>query len=274
MKFTVPFSILFLLFFCSISNVHSADRQLANELYVKSGLEKQMHDIGHALLAGYRNNLRKSTRHTARDRKIENNIAQTIISSFDTQAMRKTIVEGMRRDISPDSMKDNLLWFDSPVSKKIVAMEKSASSKEGVIEFQKYIRNIRKMSFQPERIRHIKNLNTSMNIIQTTVDIALSTQFALSMTTRRAKNVLSRDDVSRLYNGFKKRRSQIEPIIKNQVYGSLLYTYQKLSDEELGAYVVFVQSESGQKFSRVTSFFIHKAITESCLQFAWEIAQL
>ena len=42
-----------------------------------------------------------------------------------------------------------------------------------------YIKNIKKASISPERIRLVKDLNSSMNITDTTVDIALSTQFAL-----------------------------------------------------------------------------------------------
>jgi hypothetical protein len=63
-------------------------------------------------------------------------------------------------------------------------------------------------------------------------------------------------------------------MIEHQVHGSLLYTYQALSDDELGKYVAFAQSESGRNYTSVTSSFMLQAIVESSLKFAKEISQL
>lgn len=275
MKFVSSFLTLLLIYFLSISCVTAADLKSANELYAKSGLEKQMRDIGPAILAGYRNNYSKSRRHTARDKKIYRNIGQVIEHSFDTQAMKEIVVNGLAKDIAESDMKLILAWLNSPVGTRITKMEERASSKKGIKETQDYIRNIKKYPISAERIRLIKDLNSSMNITETAVDITLAAQFALSMTTKKTKRKLSRDDIRKLYAEFiKKNRSRVEPMMVYQVQGSLLYTYQTLPDGDLEKYVAFAKSASGRKYNITTSSYMLKAIVRSSLKFALETSRL
>ena len=274
MKFIFTFFTLLVICFLSISDVTAADQESASELYVRSGLEKQMQGVGPALVAGYQNNYRNSKEHTSRDEKIYQNIGQVIENSFDTQVMRETVVNGVMENISESDMKLILAWLDSPVGNKITELEERAGSKEGMEETQEFIRNVKKTSTTKERIRLIKELNSSMNITATTVDITLSTQFALSMTTKQARGKLSRDAIRKLYEDFKKNMLQIEPMVEHQVNGSLLYTYQTLTDEELGQFVDFAKTTSGKNYTTVTSSFLLQGIVESSLQFASDISQI
>ncbi len=74
MKFITSFSILLLCFFFATDCSFGASFQKADELYGISGLEKQMRDVGPALLASYQNNYSKTERHSSRDKKIYENI--------------------------------------------------------------------------------------------------------------------------------------------------------------------------------------------------------
>ena len=131
MKCIFSCTALLLICFFSMSCVNAADRQSASELYVKSGLEKQMRDIGPALLAGYKNNYSRSDQHTDRDKKIYENIEQVIEDSFDVEGMRETVVVGLMEGISDGDMELILAWLDSPVGKKITGLEERAGSEEG-----------------------------------------------------------------------------------------------------------------------------------------------
>lgn len=261
--------------FLSVSCAKAADLESANELYAKSGLEKQMRDIGPALLAGYRNNYSKSKRHTARDKKIYRNIGQMIEHSFDTQAIKEIVVNGLVKNIAESDMKLILAWLDSPAGNKITKMEERASSREGMEELENYMRNIQKYPLSAKKIRLIKDLNSSMNITETTVDLTLVAQFALSMTTKKPKRKMSRDDIRKLYAEFiKKNRSRIEPMIAHQVQGSLLYTYRTLPNGDLEKYVTFSKTASGKKYNNITTSYILKAITMSSLKFALATSRL
>ena len=85
---------------------------------------------------------------------------------------------------------------------------------------------------------------------------------------------MSRDAIRKLYEDFKKNMLQIEPMVEHQVNGSLLYTYQTLTDEELGQFVDFAKTTSGKNYTTVTSSFLLQGIVESSLQFASEISQI
>ncbi len=273
MKTIFSFSILSLLFFISVSSLNAATLESSNKLYIKSGLEKQMMDIGPALLAGYRNNYSKTKIHSARDRTINRNIAQIITNSFSVQSMRKMIVTGLMENISDLEMQHILEWLNSSAGQKITMAEEMASSEKGVRETQAYIKTFNSSKASRERVRLIKDLNTFMNITETSVQIALSTQFALSMTVNKPKKKLNHADIQSLYKTFQKNRPRLEPMIKHQVHGSLLYTYQNLADYPLEKYLTFIKSESGKKYSSATSTIVVQIITDCSLQFAFEISQ-
>lgn len=272
---SIPFLSVFLLFsFLFISLANCSDMESANELYVKSGLEKNIFDVGPALLTGYKHNYNRSKNHTAHEKKIYKNIEQIIDNTFNSQMMKEFIVTGLMKDINEPEMKQILSWLNSSVGKEITLLEEKAGSTEGMEETQRYIRNIKTVPVSKERVRLIKELNSSMNISETTLNIALSTQFALTMTLNKEKKKLSSDDIRKLYEESKTIRSQLEEMVEHQVHGSLLYTYQNLPDDYLEQYISFLKSESGKKYSTVTSSYVIDAITKSCLQFAGEISQL
>jgi len=274
MKYIYSFFVFLLIYFLSIFCANSADLESAEQLYVKSGLEKQMMGIGRSLLNGYQNNYRKIGQHTAQDKKIYRNIDKIIEDSFDRQVTKKTVVDGLMKNINTSDIKLILAWLDSPIGRRITELEERASSKEGAKETQKYMRNIKNAPLSKQRIRLVKELDSVMEITRTTVDIVMSIQFALSMTTEEIEKKLNRGDIHKLYEAYKTSSAPVESEMKSQVYGSLLYTYQPLSDEELGQYVAFVKSAAGKKYSTVPSSFMLQAIIDSSLQFVWEIAQL
>ena len=267
-------SILLYFLFLIPFQVNGADQESANELYVKSGLEKHLQDIGPALLAGYRHHYEKTKEPSERDKTIYRNIEQVIDTSFDTQKMKETVVSGVMRDIKAAEMKSILAWLNSPEGKEITALEEAAGTPKGLEETQRYIKNIKTAPITQERMHLIKELNSTMNITETTLDIAWSTQFALSMTLAPKGKRLNRQEIEKRYEESQKDKRQIEPMVEHQVHGSLLYTYQTLPDEVLKTYISFLRSEGGQAYSSTTSSHMLRAITESCLQFAAEISQL
>lgn len=137
-----------------------------------------------------------------------------------------------------------------------------------------FVKSLTNSSVSQERVRSIRKLDEGMHVTETAVEITLSTQFAFSMTTGEAKKTLSRDDIRELYKDFQKHRSSLESILQSQIYASLLYTYQKLTDAELGEYVGFAKSQNGKEYSRVTSMYLTRAVTASCLAFAREVTRL
>jgi len=258
----------------SIGGACADDRKMAEELYSKSGLEEQVKDIGAAVLVGYRNNYRRSDKHSVRDEQINRQIERVIDDSFDPETLRDTVIVGQTTDLSAEDLEAALAWLDSPVGEKVTELEEKASSEEGVKGLQDFARNFNKSSVSAERVRLIRELDQALHITETALDITLSTQFALSMTTREGDETLTRDDIRDLFDDFQKYRPQLEPLVENRVHASLLYTYQQLTDKELGEYLAFAKSAKGAKYNRITALYLTRAITASCLDFAWEINQL
>lgn len=274
MKWFSPYAALLLITVFSNCFVYASNRQAAMEMYAKSGLEKQMLDIGPAFMAGYKEYYSMARHHLDHDRQVYNSIDQLVDRAFDSVKMREAIVSGLMEKISSGDMLQILAWLSSATGDKITILEEMAGGDAGAKAAQEYARNFTKGSVTEKRVELIKDLTSLMNIVETTVGVTVSTQFALSMTTGIAKKNLSHDDVVRLYENFKANRPQNRKMIENRVYTSLLSTYRTLTDEELAEYVEFIRSEAGQKYSRVTSHFFLKAIVDGCLLLALEASGL
>lgn len=257
-----------------VGTAFAGERKLAEELYVKSGLAEQVEDIGAAILAGYQHNYQRSDAHTDRDEKIHREIGRVVAETFDVNNIRDSVVVGSANDLKSEDLDAALAWLDSPTGQKVTALEKKASSPEGVQGLRDFARNFTRDSVTQERVRLIRELDEALHVTETAVEIALSTQFALSVTVRPKTQTLSRDEIRELYEKFRSNKDQLRPRVQNQVYASLLYTYQDLTDSELKAYLAFASSPGGAEYNRVTSVYLTRAITESCLNFAREIGRL
>lgn len=274
MKSFFSFFILLLLSFFSVTSAASANLENAKELYAISGLEDQMSNIGPALLSGYKNNYGKSKHHSADDQKVFLSIEQMINDSFALSEMKETIVQDMKEKIPQSDMAVILTWLNSSIGRKITLLEKKAGTEKGMAETKDYMKNIRKKKVSKERVQLIKDLDHSMNITETTVDVAMCTQFALTMATTKTDRKLSREQIQQHFMEFQSKRPQAETMMQQQAHGSLLYTFQSLPDEELAQYVNFVKTDSGRVYSLTTSASMLQAICDSSLDLAWKISQL
>jgi protein involved in sex pheromone biosynthesis len=79
------------------------------------------------------------------------------------------------------------------------------------------------------------------------------------------------------YEQLKKRiesqRSALRGVVGQQVYDSYLYTYDKISDQEMNLYVDFLESGPGLAFSQVVTTSIQKAITDPVESVGRQIAR-
>ncbi len=260
---------------CSASPVHGADRQSVEELYIKSGLARQLESVGPALWAGYSEYFRSSGGHSGREKKVYREVERLLAESFDVRRMRETLVAGLMLDIPDRDMERILAWLNSPVGRKITALEEHASSGEGMRQALEYIRSIERKSVPDSRRRLVERLDRAMDITATTVDVTLAMQFALALTMDGVGRNMSEDQVAERFENFRQNRNgQVPVTTRRQVLGTLLYTYQSLSDEELAGYLDFIGSESGQVYSRVTSKHLLQALNNASFEFARRVSVL
>jgi hypothetical protein len=58
------------------------------------------------------------------------------------------------------------------------------------------------------------------------------------------------------------QRGMLRGVVGQQVYDSYLYTYDKISAQELALYLDFLESPAGKQFSQVVTSSIQQAIME------------
>ena len=95
---------------------------------------------------------------------------------------------------------------------------------------------------------------------ESAVDTTIAVQLGLA-TAMAAFNSDS-DNYDALKQKIESQRGKIRSVVERQVYDSYLHTYEKISAQEMGLYIDFLESGSGSAFSKTVTQSIQQAITD------------
>ena len=84
---------------------------------------------------------------------------------------------------------------------------------------------------------------------------AVDTSIAVQLGMATAMAALSTDSVhyQQIRQRIEGQRSMLRGMMEQQVYDGYLYTYRNISNQELGLYLDFLESDAGSAFSRVVT---------------------
>jgi len=140
-------------------------------------------------------------------------------------------------------------FLSTEVGKRILAAEVSASNPSAQMEMQAYAMQLAENPPEPTRARLIQSLVDKMDTDRWFVTIVESAFFAV------AEWQQAMDQASRpaLQSELQTEWQRIQPIVLEQFEQSVLlgayYSYRKLSDEDVSAYVEFLDTPSGKAYS-------------------------
>ena len=203
------------------------------------------------------------------DPELDNKAIRIIKNSFDPQSARKKLVWYCKRHMNNRMLREVLPWLRSPVASKITQAENDALSPESQAALLVYAQNMQQNQPPQERVVIIEEFIEAADMVDSAIKVAMELFEGITVSMNLAFPEENRIDRSRIQSLVEKIRPAIERMMEQNIRVATYYTYRDISNEELSAYIAFLNSESGSQFNKIGT----KAITQVLVDYFSEVGE-
>lgn len=232
---------------------------LANKIVSRSGLSEMISQFPVLLKEGVKQGAEQAG---GNSQKMVNQISQIIDQAFGVDASIDIIRNDLSEQMTTAELQRVLEWLDSPLGKKITAMEVAAMSPDAYHELQSELLALQKKYRGSEREKLFQQFDKSTNATEASLETAIAVQLTLASAMSASSNNPQMPSYEYLKKSIEDSRFMMRGVIGQQVFSNYLYTYQALTDEELKSYIDFTSSPAGHRYSLV----INESIRNVLLQ--------
>jgi len=234
---------------------------LAQDLMVKSGLEKQVQQLPELVHMGIMRQQQESQQ--IPPQKFER-LQHAIVEAFNPHTLQKDILARVRTELTVDEMKAALVWWNSSLGGKIAHLEEAAATPQAMAEMAAMAQTLRQQPPAADRLTQIRQLEKALAVTELTVDMTLNIEIAAAASLAAVLLPMHQQpSFDALKANAEKKRAQVKIALEPQVLVSLLYTYKSLEDAELDRYIAFAESEPGRKSYTVMTQALSSALAEA-----------
>ena len=233
---------------------------LVQELYVKSGLAKQIQDIPRSIQAGLDQELLEEEQFAKPSPRVIALMKALAPKAFAPEKLKAVVLPELKTGLTTSDLQAALKWLDSPLGIKCTRLEDEASTPEAYPEIDKYKAQLKKSPPTPERLKIIHKLDAALKATQTSVEMALNLQVALLLAVNATLPEEQQESPAEILDDIKQHRPEIESALQLESLVSLFYTYRSLTEAEINQYIKFATSSAGSKYQEVADAAMKKAL--------------
>jgi hypothetical protein len=242
-----------------IAGEGKADQELVRTLMQKSGLNKQIEQIPLMMQAGIaqadqNQPSRKMTQKEMSD------LNSMVAAAFNAKAMSAAVQKQIGSDLAVKDIRAALAWLSSPLGEKITRLEEDSSTPAAYAEMQAMADTLTKNT---ARAAQLKKLDRAVKATESGVNVALNMQISMLIATSSVMPRDKRPSADEITVQVNKNSAQMRSMVEQDTLLSFLYTYRTLTDAEVDRYIAFAESESGRKYSAVTTKGVSDAIVQA-----------
>lgn len=193
-------------------------------------------------------------------------LKDVLISAFDANQLKKDVSHQLEEKYTPDRVSTVLEKFREPLSVKITRLEKQANSPAAQRDFRQFVTDLASHAPDPDRVELLKELDR----VTHSTEIAILLQVEIAKTLVQSVSVfdgnrqpLSKDQMNDLVMALK---DQLSNSVRNHILIWSLYAYRSLSIRDLKEYIATYRNEDMQRFIRISSTALVKAMAHAAAQ--------
>jgi hypothetical protein len=237
-----------------------ADRHLVQTLMQKSGLSEQIKHIPGVIRDGVIESNREAGGDLSDSEMAE--LLTRVAEAFDAKVLLDTVERHMQENLSKAEIMTILKWVDSPLGRKISRMEAESSTPEAYLE-------IRRLSERPlkksGRVALLSKLDEAVKATEVGLSISINLQVAFILAVTAELPEDQRPSYDRIMAEINRDRPRMRQAMERETIAGFLYAYRQLTDDEIGKYIAFAESEAGRKYNAVTSEGLNSALMQAGL---------
>lgn len=247
---------------------------LIQELYRKSGLEKQVDQLPMFIQLGFDQAVAADNRLNGMPQSVIAEMRGSVKTVFASQRIKETIVTELREKLTIGDLKNVLRWLSSPIGRKFTQLEESASTAEKYHEMQRYALQLQKSPPLPARLKIIQQLDSAVKATQTSVEVAMNTQLAVAIAVAASLPREQQPTYDVLVSTIEQSRSQIESTMRAETLVSLLFIYDTVPSAEINRYISFASSPAGTRYHDAAMSGLKQALTRAGYKWGETVADI
>ncbi|MDN6319384.1 MAG: DUF2059 domain-containing protein [Marinobacter sp.] len=191
---------------------------------------------------------------------VADTIGYVVTNSFSAADIEQQIVENLEKNLSEKQLEAVHSWYETPVAKEISEAEIAASDPATWKQIQAKAPDLAKKYRGTDRAQMFERFDRAARATESAVDTSIAVQLGLATAMAAFSN--DSDNYEAVKQKIESQRGVIRGVVEKQVYDSYLHTYEKMSTQEMGLYIDFLESGPGAAFSKTVTQSIQQAITD------------
>jgi hypothetical protein len=230
---------------------------LAKELMKLSGLEQQIRQIPHQVLAGFDKDGKKlpPQRYTALRRALSN--------AYNAQTLEQHVYKRVHSELTSELATNTLGWLRTDLGRKITKLEEQASTPKAIQQMQGFAKKLESSPPSQQRLGLARRIDLATDATELMLDITESSTFGLAMALDATLPPDQRQGEARLRVQMERQRQTLRETYQQLSVINALFTYQSLSDAEVERYVDFLESEVGTQYTTLANTALKDALYEA-----------
>ncbi|MBY5937917.1 DUF2059 domain-containing protein [Marinobacter nauticus] len=191
---------------------------------------------------------------------VADTVGYVVSSSFSADKIEQQIITDLQAQLTDEQLQAVSEWYQTPVARKISSAEIAASAPEAWPQIQASAPELNRKYKGTPKAEMFDRFDRAARATESAVDTTIAVQLGLAT----AMSALSSESMhyEQLERRIENQRGMLRGVVGQQVYDSYLYTYDKVSAQELALYLEFLESPAGKQFSQVVTSSIQQAIME------------
>lgn len=265
-KATTWLGIIFLVILPVAGLAQNEKDDLAQEIYARSGMEKQFQQIPLLIQAGFDQAASEDQRLRSFPPDLIGILKGLAGAAFAPDIFREAVVGELQKKLSLGELRAVIRWLDSPVGDRCSRLEEAASTPEALPKMEQYAAKLKDSPPPPERLALLRKFDAAVLGTKNSVEVMLDTQIAVAMaivSTLPLEQQVPRAHVAR---ELEKVKPQIEAAAEMQTLISMLYTYRSLSEGEIQQYIDFLISPAGSKYQAAATAVVKRVLFDGSVK--------
>ena len=191
---------------------------------------------------------------------VADTVGYVVSSSFSADKIEQQIITDLQAQLTDKQLQAVSEWYQTPIARKISNAEIAASAPEAWPQVQASAPELNRKYKGTRKAEMFDRFDRAARATESAVDTTIAVQLGLAA----AMSALSSESMhyEQLERRIENQRGMLRGVVGQQVYDSYLYTYDKVSAQELALYLEFLESPAGKQFSQVVTSSIQQAIME------------
>ena len=203
---------------------------------------------------------------------------QAAVEKILTRALRHETVYGLVRDafmphVDRANLETTAAWLRSPLGRKIVALEIATSEPGAEQKVAEYGTALKANPPTAVRIELIQRLDWATAATEVSADLITAVARGVTTAVSAASPAEQRLRPGQIEDRVAQVRARVHKSLRDAHTTSTLYAYRDLTDDELGAYVLFSASDAGRWYNAAMRKALVSALGRTVEQTATEMVR-